>query len=198
MRVNRAFGVLSLALCVFAAAPACENTAVNKDRNTTFLNSNDMESMTNKMAQSIIADPRIQNAAAAGPLKIVIRPVDNLTNEILPGNEAELFVARLQGLLASRPELAGRFIWCVNRSDYAKLRAEEIPPEKIGLSEDRVQPEYELYAEFRSATEVTSKRRSDTYLCHYKLTKISGGAEGIVLWLGEYETSKSIKKGFLD
>jgi hypothetical protein len=196
MHPTRTFGVLSLSLCVCVAA--CDNAAVNKDRTTTFLNSNDMETMTNQMAQSIIADPRIQAAAASGPLKIVIRPVENLTDEIIPGNECELFVARLQGLLASRPELANRFVWCVNRSDYAKLRAEEIPESKIGVSEDRVQPEYQLYAEFRSSTDVTTKSRSDTYLCHYKLTKISNGGEGLILWMGEYETSKAIKKGFLD
>ncbi|HVT82464.1 MAG TPA: hypothetical protein VHM90_17620 [Phycisphaerae bacterium] len=188
-----------LAALTFAATLAgCNNTAVNVDRKTTFLNSDDMVTMTNRMAQSIIADPRIQAESAKGPLKIVIRPVDNLTDEIIPGNEAELFVARLQGLLASRPELANRFIWCVNRSDYAKLQAERVPESKIGPSEDRVQPEYQLYAEFRSATNVTRKTRSDTYLCHYKLTRISNGGEGLLLWLGEYETSKAIKKGFLD
>ncbi len=196
MQKNRALALATLAF----ALSACNNPAVNKDRTTTFLDSNDMETMTNQMAQSIIADPRIQNAVAAagGPLKIVIRPVDNLTNEIIPGNEAELFVARLQGLLASRPELANRFVWCVNRSDYAKLRAEEIPESKIGLSEDRVQPEYELYAVFRAATNVTRKQRSDVYLCSYKLTKIAGNNTGLELWSGDYPTSKSIKKGFLD
>ena len=61
------------------------------------------------------------------PLKIVIMPVENLTNEIIPGNQREMFVARLQGLLASRPELANRFVWVLNKADYEKLRSEKIP-----------------------------------------------------------------------
>lgn len=188
---------LAAMLCLVCLA-GCETTAVNKDRQTTFLDADDMVAMTNKMAQSIIADPRIQAATAAGPMRIVIRPVDNYTNGIIPGNEAQLFVARLQGLLASRPELSGRFVWCVNRIDYEKLRREEIPESKIGPSEDRILPEYQLYAEFHSDTNVTRKTRSDIYLCQYKLTKISGGGEGMIFWNGQYETSKAIKKGFLD
>jgi hypothetical protein len=101
-------------------------------------------------------------------------------------------------LLSQQPALRERFVWCVNRADYEKLRKEEVPEVKIGVSEDRIVPEYALYAEFHSATKVTRSTRSDTYLCVYKLTRISGGAEGAVVWAGEYETSKAIKKGFLD
>ena len=187
---------LCVAMCLLGGA--CNSTAVNKDAKTTLLNSGDMVTMTNEMARSMIADSRITAAAAGGPLKIVIRPVDNLTNEILPDNEAEMFVARLQGLLASRPELANKFVWVINRTDYAKLRAEAIPESKLGPSEDRITPEYMLSAEFRSLTDVSRSRRSDTYLCQYKLTKISSGGEGAILWSGGYQTSKEIKKGFLD
>ena len=190
---------LCVALClVGAAGVACETTAVNRDAKTTLLDSDDMVAMTNKMARSLIAEQRVTAAAAQGPLKIVIRPVENLTNEILPDNQAELFVARLQGLLSSQPELANKFVWVINRSDYAKLRAEVLPESKLGPSEDRIVPEYMLHAEFRSLTNVSRGRRSDTYLCQYKLTKISGGGAGAVLWLGEYQTSKEIRKGFLD
>ncbi|HEY4330181.1 MAG TPA: hypothetical protein VGN88_10635 [Phycisphaerae bacterium] len=194
--------VLGLAVVAMATTgtflPGCDTAAVNKDAKTTFLNSDDMVAMTNRMAASIIADQRVQSAASAGPLKIVIMPVDNLTDEIIPGNEKELFVARLQGLLASRPELANRFVWVMNKKDYEKLRGDEIPESKLGPMEERIQPDYALWAEFRSATNVTRSKRSDVYLCQYKLSKISGGAEGAVLWSGEYTTSKEIKKGFLD
>jgi len=191
--------IASLALlCAVCIPAACNNPAVNKDRKDVFLDANDMETMTNQMAKSIIDDPRIQRAAAQGPLKIVIRPVENLTNEIIPGNECELFVARLQGLLASRPELAGRFVWCVNRADYEKLLREEIPESKIGPSESVVQPEYALYAQFLASTKVSQKSRSDIYLCWYKLTKIGNEDTNLILWSGQYQTSKAIKKGFLD
>jgi hypothetical protein len=187
---------LSAALCLLAAA--CNTTAVNKDAKTTQLDSYDMVTMTNQMADSIIADARIHAAWAAGPLKIVIKPVENLTNDIIPDNQGELFVARLQSLLSKQPGLRERFVWCINRADYEKLRKEEIPEAKLGPSEDRIIPEYALYAEFHADTRVTRSTRSDTYLCVYKLTRISNGNEGAILWSGEYQTSKAVQRGFLD
>jgi hypothetical protein len=187
---------LGAALCLLAAA--CNTTAVNKDAKTSQLDSYDMVTMTNQMADSIIADARIHAAWAAGPLKIVIKPVENLTNDIIPDNQGELFVARLQSLLSKQPGLRERFVWCINRADYDKLRKEEIPEAKLGPSEDRIIPEYALYAEFHADTRVTRSTRSDTYLCVYKLTRISNGREGAILWSGEYQTSKAVQRGFLD
>jgi hypothetical protein len=187
---------LSAALCLLAAA--CNTTAVNKDAKTTQLDSYDMVTMTNQMADSINSDPRIHAALAAGQLKVVIKPVENLTNDIITGDQCQLFVARLQSLLATQPGLRERFVWCINRADYEKLRKEEIPEAKLGPSEDRIVPEYALYAEFHADTRVTRNTRSDTYLCVYKLTRISNGGEGAILWSGEYQTSKAVKRGFLD
>jgi len=187
-----------VAVAGLAFAPGCETTAVNKDSRTTFLDADDMVAMTNQMAREIVADPRVQAAWANGPLKIVIKPVDNQTNEIMPRGESELFVARLQGLLAKQQSLSDRFVWVINRSDYAKLRAEEIPEERLGASEERIIPEYALWATFYSATEARKKSRSDIYVCHYKLTKISGGVEGATIWLGQHDVSKSIKRNLLD
>jgi hypothetical protein len=197
-KFSKPFCTLGLALCVFAAG--CEATpAVNKDRKTTFLDSNDMVTMTNQMARSIIADPRVQSAAASGgPLKIVIKPVTNLTNEIIPAGQGELFVARLQGLLAKEQALSDRFQWVINRTDYEKLRAEEIPESQLGPSETRITPEYALWAEFHSVTDAKKNTRNDLYLCTYKLTKISSGLEGATIWTGEYQTSKTIKRSMLD
>jgi hypothetical protein len=188
--------VLMLAFCLWG--PGCQGTAVNRDRQTTQLDSFDLVTMTNKMAASITADGRVQAALAAGPLRIVIKPVTNLTSDVIPDEEAELFVARLQGLLAREPALAGKFVWCVNRADYDRLRAAALPEAKLGPTEDRVLPEYALYATFLSDTQVTRRTRSDTYLCAYKLTRISGSGAGVILWEDTYETSKAITKGFLD
>ncbi len=186
--------VLILAMCLLWAG--CQSTAVNRERQTTQLDSYDMVAMTNKMAASILADGRVQAAMAGGPLKIVIKPVTNLTNDVIPDNEAEVFVARLQGLLAKQPTLADRFVWCINRADYEKLRKQELPG--LGPSEDRVVPEFALYAEFLADTRVTRDARRDTYLCAYKLTRISGSGAGAILWEDQYETSKAVTKGFLD
>ncbi|MGN6368333.1 MAG: hypothetical protein ACTHN5_08750 [Phycisphaerae bacterium] len=187
----RAFCVLCFAFCVFFAG--CSSEAISKNRTTTFLNSDDMQAMTNKMAAAIMSDPYIQQEMQKGPLKIVIKPVENQTNEIIRDNRKELFVHRLQGLLAAQPALHDKFTWLVNKSDYEKLKAEEIPD--VGPSEDRIQPEYALWATFLADTRATSKSRSDIYLCQYKLTNLRTGAE---LWTGQYETSKQIKKGMLD
>jgi hypothetical protein len=188
---------VGLAFGVFVAA-GCQGTAVNRERQTTQLDSQDLVAMTNKMAASITGDGRVRAALAAGPLRIVIKPVRNLTNDVIPDEETELFVARLQGLLAREPTLAGRFVWCINRGDYEKLRKQELPAEKLGPTEDRVLPEYALYADFLAATRVTRTTRSDTYLCAYKLTRISGEGTGVILWEDQYETSKAVTKGFLD
>jgi PBP1b-binding outer membrane lipoprotein LpoB len=187
----RAFYVLCFAFCVFLCG--CSSEAISKDRTTTFLTSDDMQAMTDKMAASITSDPAIQQAAAKGPLIIVIKPVENQTNEIIRDNRKELFVHRLQGLLTAQPALREKFAWVVNRSDYQKLQAEEIPD--VGPSEDRIQPEYALWATFLADTRATAKGRSDIYLCQYKLTNLQTGLQ---LWTGQYETSKQIKKGMLD
>ena len=179
-------------------AGGCQTDAVNRDAKTTFLTSDDMVIMTNQMAESIIADPFIQQEEAKGPLKIVIKPVINETNEIITDNRKELFVWRLQGLLAKNQSLRDRFVWVLNRDDYLKLRNEEIPEAKLGPDETRILPDYALYAHFITDTRVTNKGRADVYLCQYQLTRISGDGTGVILWTGQYETSKVIKKQFLD
>ena len=78
------------------------------------------------------------------------------------------------------------------------VRRQELPEAKLGPSEDRVVPEYAMYAEFLADTRVTRDARRDTYLCAYKLTRISGNGAGAILWEDQYEASKAVTKGFLD
>ena len=173
-------------------------TAVNKDAQTTFLTDTDMTTMTDQMAASIIADPYLAQQSMKAPLKIVIKPVINETSEIIRDNRAELFVHRLQGLLASNRQLSGRFIWLMNREDHEKLVREEIPGAALAPNENAIQPEYALYAKFLTDTNATTKSRSDTYLCQYYITRIAGENSREILWTGQYITSKKIKKEFLD
>jgi len=202
MRISSPRLSLLLAALALAAAllPGCNNptTAVNKDAQTTFLTANDMIEMTNQMAASIIADPYLAQQSLKSPLKIVIKPVINETSEIIRDNRAEIFVSRLQGMLAGNRQLAGRFVWLVNREDYEKLRREEIPGADQLPNETAIQPEYALYARFLADTNATTKTRSDTYLCQYYVTRIAGESSREVLWTGQYITSKKIKKEFLD
>ena len=73
MNKRISIGLLCTAIAASAFATGCENTAINKDAKTTFLDTHDMVTMTNEMAQSIIADPRVQEAWRAGALKVVIK-----------------------------------------------------------------------------------------------------------------------------
>jgi PBP1b-binding outer membrane lipoprotein LpoB len=181
-----------------AALAGCNKDAINRDAKTSFLTADDMKAMTDQMAQSIIGNPVVQQEMARGPMRIVVKPVINETSEIITDNRKEMFVHRLQGLLSQDDAMRGRFTWCVNRDDYQKLRAEEIPEAQLGPTEDRIQPDYALYARFLSDTNTTTKARSDMYLCQYQLTRISGAATGEIVWTGQYITSKQVKKGFLD
>jgi hypothetical protein len=199
MKRTLAAGLFALTCVGFSSFPGCNpHQAVNAEARTTFLNVDDMIEMTDKMAQSIIKDPQIHEASTRGALKIVIKPVINESNEIIRDNRRELFVARLQGLLTKHAALREKFVWVMNREDFMKLRAQEFPESQLGPTEDRIQPEYALYATFLADTNVTRNRRSDTYLCQYKLTRISGNNTNEILWTDQFETSKQIKKNFLD
>ncbi len=176
----------------------CSGPAVKNGAKNSFLNADELVKMTDQMAVSIMSDPDVQAEMAKGPLTIVIKPVSNQTNEIIRDNRKELFVARLQGLLSANPNLRDKFVWVVNREDYEKLRAEEIPESQLQMNETRVLPDYALWGTFLADTRVSSERRSDIYLCQFKLTRLSGETAGVQLWTGQYETSKHIKKDLLD
>jgi len=198
MRHIVAAALVAIACMTPGLLSGCSSQAVNVDARTTFLNADDMVAMTDQMAQAIVGDPFIAQASANAPLKIVIKPVVNETNEIIRDNRKELFVQRLRGLLASKQVLRNRFTWVMNREDFEKLRRQEFPEATLGPSEDRIQPDYALWAHFIADTSASRNRRSDTYLCQYKLTRLSGPEAGGTIWTGQYEVSKHIKKGLLD
>jgi hypothetical protein len=182
-----------------AVAGCGSEPAVNPESKTTFLTSTDLVTMTDDMARSITSDPEVAAVVAQKPMIIVMKPIENDTNEIIRPGEKELYVHRVRVLLSSKPALRDKFVFVLNKADYEKLQREEgLNPGELGKSEDRVQPEYALWGTFYANTNADSRRRSDTYLCTYRLTKISGGQEGVILWEGKYETSKHIKKDLLD
>jgi PBP1b-binding outer membrane lipoprotein LpoB len=196
--VKRAVSGLLVAGCL-AGLAGCNKTAVNQDAKTSFLTSSDLVSMTDQMAMAITGDPDVAQIVAQKPMIIVMKPIENQTNEIIRQGQKELYVHRVRVQLSSKPALRDKFQFVLNRADYEKLRREEgLNPGELGTPEDRVQPEYALWGTFYANTNAESRRRSDTYLCTYRLTKISGGQEGQILWEGKYETSKHIKKDLLD
>ncbi len=167
---NPLLGAASLALFLPLALAGCNSNAVQENQ-TTFLTADDLQRMTDQMAHEIVANDYLRMQPA--PLKIVIKPVINETSEIIPGNRAQLFVARLQGLLAQEPTLRDRFVWIMNKHDYEILRNSEIST-PLGPDETAITPEYALYAKFVSKTDVSINTRSDLYLCQYYLTRIAG------------------------
>lgn len=187
----------ALALCALIAG--CTTDAINRDSQNTFLDSNDLVKMTDKMADSIIADPDVQRVTAVKPMIIVMKPIQNETSTIILPQERELYVHRVRVLLSGKPELRDRFIFVLNRDDYEALKSQEgMTEQQLGQPEERVQPEYALTGAFYTDTKVSNKTRSDTYLCTFRLTKISGEGTALQLWEGSYETSKHVKKEFLD
>ena len=192
--LRAAAGLLPLALLA-----GCSGPAVNVNAHTTFLTSGDLTTMTDQMAQSIVGDPEVARVVAQKPMIIVMKPVQNDTNEIIPPSEKELYVHRVQVLLASQPLLRDKFVFVLNKADYEKLQQEEgMTPQELGTPEDRVQPEYALTGTFYAATNASRNARTDTYLCTFRLTKLSGADAGIELWEGKYETRKHAVNGLLD
>src|SRR3989442_11490807 len=100
------------------------SSAVSSGHNTA-LDSVDLVSMTDLMAGSRAAEPRVNEVySRRGPLNVVVQPVENnLTGEILPAGQAEVFVARVRYLLSNHEPQ--KFTWVMNRDSYYRLRNKE-------------------------------------------------------------------------
>ena len=178
---------------IFICGGCAVSSAVSSGHNTA-LDAVDLVSMTEQMARSMSAEPRINEAFAKnGSLNVVCQPVENnLTGEILPSGQAELFVARVRFLLSRHDPQ--KFTWVMNRDSYYRLRNKELDVD-LGPAPERVQPEYALVARFSSLADEDIRHRSAAYLCVYQLTSIRDGS---VLWTDKYEVKKTAVKGMLD
>ena len=189
--VNR----LLMAVCLggFCALLVGCGSAVSSGSNTA-LTGFDLVHMTDDMAAKISASSNVNAAIqTGGPLVIVVEPVENqLTGEILPHGQAEAFTARVRVLLAQHEP--DRFTWVMNRDEYLDLRQQELGRD-LGPSPDAINPQYALTATFSSLTQEDADRRSEYYLCVYKLTDLQ---KGTLLWTDKYELKKNVVKGFLD
>ena len=167
--------------------------AVESGHNT-LLDSVDLQTMTDQMARSIVADPRVQTAIKQdGALRIVVQPVENrLTAEVLPRGQAEAFTARVRALLSKHDP--NQFVWILNKDEFYDLRQKELDV-PLGPSPDAMNPQYALTAIFSSLTDESSKGRTDFYVCRYELSNLQTRT---VLWSDTYKVKKSAMKGFLD
>lgn len=155
----------------------------------------DLQTMTDQMAMSLMGDPEIQSAIAQrGSLKIVVQPAENyMTGEVLSPGAAFSFTARLRDMLARQSRT--QFTWIMNRDAWYRLRAGELEGVDAGPSPEAINPQYTLTAKFHSLTNVSSRGRTNAYLCVYELVDIQNRS---VLWTDKYEVKKSAVKGFLD
>ena len=176
-----------------ASLVGCGNAVISGT--STALNGDDLVSMTDRMAASIVADPDVQSAAASGgPLKVVVLPVENLmTGEVLPEGQARAFTARVRTLLARAR--TGQFTWINNRDTFYALRGRELEGVDAGPDPDAISPQYALHATFRTLSKDNKRVRSAYYLCEFSLTSLDNRT---ILWDDSYEVEKRAVKNFLD
>jgi hypothetical protein len=187
---------LAFAICHLACLlPLCGCASATAHGFNPTLNGDDLIKMTDLMAESIAGDSKVQDAIAReGKLAVVVQPVENyLRGEVIPRGPAEAFTGRVRTLLARHD--ADHFIWVMNRDAFYDLRQRELEGIDPGPSPDAINPQYALTAKFSSLAHVSSKGRTDYYLCVYELTNLH---DRTVLWTGSYEVKKQAVKGMLD
>ena len=194
-RLRLAF-FLTSAFALLISALGC-GTAVSSGQSAA-LSGDDLIRMTDDMAMKIAGDPNVRTAiAAGGPLKVVVRPVENkMRATVLPQGEAVAFTARVRNQLAKMAP--GDFTWINNRDTFYQLRAAELTGQNEidpGPSPEAINPQYALTATFDSLTSENAARRSSYYLCAFRLTDLQ---DREILWTGAYELKKVAKKQFLD
>jgi PBP1b-binding outer membrane lipoprotein LpoB len=173
----------------------CAGPAINPHARSTFLNSHDLVNMTDQMAASIASDPIITKITARHPMVIVLTPLKNDTNELIPRDQGDTFLHRVRVLLTAHQSLRRHFEFVLNPATFNRLQKQEgISTAQLGPRAGRVLPQYALQATFYADTKVAPKYRSDYYLCTFFLTNIHSGR---IIWEGSYETKKAVHGGFL-
>ena len=171
-------------------------TALNGNMESTFLSAHDLVAMTDRMAASIASNQQILAITARKPMVIVLSNLRNMTDEIIPRGQGDIFLHRVRVLLDHEPALRRRFIFVLNREAFKELQAQQgWSSAELGEDVRRVQPEYALRAVFYSDTKVAARYRSDYYLCTYILTNIRTGQ---IIWENSYEVKKAVHGSFLD
>lgn len=191
----RLSGGLALTIMLLGLA-GCGGPALNPDMRNTFLDSHDLVAMTNKMASAIASDPVIARLTSHGPIIIVLTPLKNNTDQIIPRNQGDIFLHRVRALLTAHQSLRREFIFVLNKAAYQRLAAGEQPGVgPLGPDVNRLRPLYALQATFYSDNKVSPKYQSAYYLCTFYLINIRTGQ---MIWEGTYEMKKAVHSGFLD
>ncbi len=192
---KRGWGLFFMAMVLLGLA-GCGGPALNPDMHNTFLDSHDLVVMTDKMASSIASDPAIARLTAQGPITIVLTPLQNKTDQIIPRHQGDIFLHRVRALLTAHQSLRRQFRFVLNRDTYQRLAAnQQIKMGGLGPNVNRLRPGYALQATFYSDNKVSPEYRSAYYLCTFFLTNI---VTGQIIWEGSYETKKAVHSGLLD
>ncbi len=187
---------IGLLLALFTVSVSGCGTALNRNMESTFLSGHDLMVMTDKMAASIASNPQIAAITVHGPMVIVLTHLRNMTDEIIPRGEGDIFLHRVRVLLNGEPALRSRFVFVLNRETFKELQVQEgWSAAQLGPDVRRLQPKYALRAVFYSDTKVAHRYRSDYYLCTYLLTNIRTGQ---IIWENSYEVKKAVHGSFLD
>lgn len=169
---------------------------LNRNMQSTVLSGRDLVAMTDKMAAAIASDTHIAALTARGPIVIVLTPLNNMTNEIIPRSQGDIFLHRVRVLLTAQPSLRSRFVFVLNPQTYKHLLAQQgLARGDLGGQAALLEPGYALQATFYSDTKANGYARSDYYLCTYRLTNI---VTGELVWEGTYEVKKAVTASFLE
>ena len=176
-------------LLLGALATGCSAPQIN----TTEVTPEDVERMTEQMAESFMRQPEIRKRSRSSRKWVfTLNKVRNLTMHVMEPREQWRTMARLRTLLTKSQKL------------QAKNIAFVLPPEEWlryggdnALADPmyRAEPTHSLQATFRSDTAQSAESRSDAYLCAFQLI---GLRDGTIIWEDAYEVKYVIEKNRFD
>ncbi len=168
-----------IAMCVMG----CDPKPVGE---STRLTLGDIETMTQEMAQSLLAsDTFADRGPNSEPWIVSIDKVLNLSDDVMTENEQWSIMAQVRGaapIRAMGDEKAVRFVIPPERAVALQNSANATDFQRGFGSERRVT--HTMTATFRSVTRAQAKQRSDLYYCEFDLLDIGTGEP---VWSDRFE-----------
>jgi hypothetical protein len=138
------------------------------------LQSKDIVSASDQMAQDLLADPRL-NASHTQWL-MVVDHVENHTTD--RGFDMDIFLERLRVNLGKQGK--GRVQLVENRDKLRQLQSRELDIDPANTPRPRTQPDYGLYAKIMELP----NRGTSYYLAEFAVTDLQSGLQ---VWTNQYE-----------
>ena len=155
---------------------------------TTFLDSVDLQAMTDQMAQSFTQDDVINARTDVSDRWIIsIYRIINSTNQIIPDRQKWLYINRLRAMLGQSDVAQQRNLtWIIPPERWSIVAQETGDAEPYGL---RLEPTHLLTAEFSALTNTSGSGRTDMYVCAYELVELLTGR---VVWQDSWEVKRDV------